>query len=583
MKIRKSGIVFPLVLLVLSFILFVPCSVDAQTIPKGQDAGARQQDISATEKQKDIKKKLFKEKDEAAIGDESIIDETVDTAQRSDEAKVLINSIVVERAIEIPERTIRSIVEKYEGHSLTLTDMRKIAGLITDEYRSRGNVTSFAYLVPQKITNNTLRIAITEGNVGSVHIKGNRYFSKWLLGNYLDMNKDEIFNYDKLRENLDFINSNPDLNVNAILERGDEQGQTDINLKVKDRLPLHATLGMNNYNSRYLDRYKYLMELKCNNFLALGHTLTGEIQLGEAERYQLYSARYLAPIDSRNTIGASYIRLNQRLGREVGDLEIKGTGDIFSLFYTHTAVNTDNFTLNITPGFTYKDIDNEVLDVITSEDNVRIAKIGFDVDYLDEFNGRTIITQEFDLGLKDVFGGMNGSGYNSSRAGAGGDFFKSVTNFARVQSLPADLALMVKGTIQLSNDSLPSAEQIFIGGAKTVRGYPVSEYGGDSGYQTAVELYIPPYLIPEDWEIPYADTTWYDAMRFMCFFDWGLVNTNSPNSGEQAQDDIYSFGPAVRFNIPNRLSVSLDWGIQLGKDSSDGSNTAGYVEVKLFF
>jgi hemolysin activation/secretion protein len=564
-------------------VFFSFSSLEAQVIPKGQDAGARQQDLAVEKRDEKIAKQLAQSKEDALVGDEKVLSDGDIVTPGTDNARVLINKIEVEGALELPERVVRSIVDPYEMQTMSISDMRKIADLITKEYRSRGNVTTFAYLIPQKITNNTLRIAVAEGNVGAINIDGNKYFSERLLQRYLDMRKDDIFNYDKLRTNLNYINANQDINVNAVLERGDEKGQTDINLHVKDRFPLHATLGMNNYNSRYLDRYKYLMELQYNNFLGLGHILTGEIQLGEADRYQLYSARYLAPLDSRNSLGLSYIRLNQRLGREVGDLEIKGTGDIISLFHSFTVVNTDTLNFAITPGFTYKDIDNEVLNVITSEDNVRIAKLGFDVDYTDPFAGRTIITQEFDCGIKDIFGGLGESDYNSSRTGANGSFFKSVTNFARVQALPADLSLMLKGSLQLSNDSLPSAEQIFIGGPTTVRGYPVSEQGGDSGYQSSIEFYIPPYGLPRDWVIPYSQTSFYDAFRFMFFFDWGLVNTNSPQLGERVQDDIYSIGPAIRFNIPQRLSVNLDWGIQLGQDSSDGSNTAGYIEVKLYF
>ena len=314
--------------LILVCLMVMHCSfcAEAQIIPRGQDAGARQQDIAQEKKKKSFKERLFRKKDDSAIGDVSILSDDVEKQTKGAEPKVLISKIAVEGVIEIPERVIRNIVDPYEGHKMSIIDMRKIADLITDEYRLRGNVTSWAYLIPQKITNNTLRIAVAEGNVGTVRVAGNKYFSERLLTRYLDMRKDEIFNYDKLRENLDFINAHQDVNANAVLQRGDQRGQTDIHLTVEDRFPLHATLGMNNYNSRYLDRYKYLMELDYNNFFGLGHTLTGEVQLGEAERYQLYSARYLAPITARNTIGISYIRLNQRLGREVGDSEIKGVG-----------------------------------------------------------------------------------------------------------------------------------------------------------------------------------------------------------------------------------------------------------------
>lgn len=550
--------------------------VFSQTIPRGQDAGAQERLFQDRIAEEEAAQRLQSAR-EALVSDASVDQDTVDHGP-----KVLIKKINVTGADSLDPVKINSIVSKYEGKELSLSDFRKIADLITFEYRKQGNVTSIAYLPPQKVSNNLLQIVVAEGRVGSIKIEGNKWFSEDLLRRYLDVQRDDLFNYDVLRENLNFVNENQDINTRVVLERGEDAGTTDVYLKVDDSFPLHATYGYSNYNSRFVERWKHMAELKATNFLGLGHIATAEMQLGEAERYQLYSVRYLAPLTSRHRLGLNYVHLNQRLGREVGDSEIKGKGNIWSLFYAYRLFDTQNFTMNITPGFEYKDIQNEVLGSVNSEDNVRIAKIGFDLDYTDNFRGRTIITQEFDFGLKDIFGGMSGGAVGSSRTGAGGDFFRSATNFARIQNLPYDLSVMTKGTIQLSDDNLVSSEQLFIGGPTTVRGYPVSEHGGDSGYNVLTELYIPPYGLSKDWMIPYTETSWYDSLRFLVFFDWGLVNTNDPQIGETAQEDIFSFGPAIRFNIPNRLSVSLDLGIQGGQDASDGSNSYGYLEVKLY-
>lgn len=553
----------------------------AQQIPTGQDIGARGQQFKKQQEQEKLRQRIKEPKDKTQIEDT-----TKESAQETPDTqgpRVEIDSIIVEGVTFIDQADIREIVTPYEGQSLTLGEMTKIADMITALYRERGYVTSFAYLIPQRITNKEIRIGVVEGKVGEVHIEGNKWFSTGLIERFLDQRKGELLNYDTLREKLNFINSKKDINTNVVLERGDDRYETDINVKVKDKFPFHATLGYNNYNSRLLLRNKYMMELESTNFLGLGHTLAGEIQLGEGEKYALYSARYLAPLNERHRFGANYIRLNQRLGREVGDLNIKGKGHIASLYYSYTAYETENLTVNVTPGFTYKDIDNEILGDVTSEDNVRIAKAGFDIDYLDQFSGRTILTQEFNFGIPDFMGGLEDKDANASRANAGGKFFTSVTNAARVQTLPYDLSLMVSGSMQLSNYNLPSSEQFFIGGPTTVRGYPNSEHGGDKGFNVQTELYYPIYCIPKEWKIPYTETTLYEALRGVVFFDWGFVSVNNVLAGEEKRNSLYSVGPALRFTIPNRLSVSFDYGFQLAQQSSDGSKSRGYVEVKLFF
>ena len=567
-------------------VLLLAGNVFAQ-IPTGQDAGAVQRNLLEEKKDKEVKKKLEQKKD-------AQIDEQNDVRQEappvSGQKSVLIEKIVVEGVTYFKLKFIRSIVAPFEGKELSLSDFQKIADLITNEYRKAGLVTSSAYLAEQKISDNTLRISVIEGRVGQVNIEGNKWFNDKLINNYIDQRKDDIFNYESLRKNIAYMNEKRDIEAKVILARGKERGETDVNLKVEDQFPFHVNLGFSNYNSKYTERLKYTAEVLSTNFLGLGHLMSGEMQLGEADRYHLYTLRYLAPITPRSTIGLSYINLDQRLGREVGDLEIKGEGDIVSFYYAYKLIDTDDLSVSLNPGFVYKDIMNEVLESTAqadggSEDRIRIAKLGFDIDYMDAFSGRTIIIQEFDFGLKDFMGGLSGKDVHASRsgAGAGGEFFRSMTNFARIQNLPYDISLMLKGAAQWTGDDLTSTEQFFIGGPKSVRGYPNSEFGGDKGLSMSSELYFPVYGLPKDLQIPYMDTRWYDAIRVVGFFDWGFVSSNSIVVGETKDETLYSCGSALRFNIPQRFSLSLDYGHALGQRSSDGSKSRLYIETKLYF
>jgi len=238
--------------------------------------------------------------------------------------------------------------------------------------------------------------------------------------------------------------------------------------------------------------------------------------------------------------------------------------------------------MSISPGFDYKEIQNTVLGVVISEDHMRVAKIGVDLDFSDRLNGRNIITQEFDMGIKDIFGGLARKDPGASRVGSGGEFFKMVTNAARIQSLPWDTTLMVKGSMQLTAYNLTSTEQFNIGGPTSVRGYPVAEYAGDSGGTASAEFYVPPYFIPKEWTVPFSDTSFYDAIRILGFFDWGYVTTKTTQIGESGNETLFSAGPALRFDVPGKMSLSLDWGFGLGQQGSDGIKNRGYVEVKVF-
>ncbi|MDD4957697.1 MAG: ShlB/FhaC/HecB family hemolysin secretion/activation protein, partial [Candidatus Omnitrophica bacterium] len=530
-------------------------------------------------------KALKTKKTEPDIKEESgVIPEAPAGPAKEEGPKVFIEKIEVEGVTVFRPAFIQKLVKPYEGTEMSLAGFQAVADKITDEYRKRGYVTSVAYLLPQRIENQTLRIAVSEGKVGEITVTGNRYFKASSLLRYLDQRKGDLFNYDTLRENVQYINEHPDRNASTVLAKGAGPGETDINMEVRDKLPLHATLGYNNYNSRFLEKNKYSTELKATNFLGMGHIVSGEMQLGEAGRFSLYSARYLLPIDEKSQIGASYIHLYQELAGNVGDLEITGRGDIVSLYYSYKLINTDNFTMSVVPGFEYKEIQNKLLGIIVSQDLMRIGKLGLDFDISDPWGGRNIITQTFNFGIKDIFGGLGKNDPRASRAAskAGGQFFSSVTNFARIQDLPWDLSYMMRGSMQLTGDALTSSEQFNIGGFSTVRGYPVAEYAGDRGFQMSHELYVPPYGVPKDWRIPFTRETVYDSLRGLIFFDWGKVENKNPAVGELSQETIYSFGPGLRFDIPGKLSVSFDYGFGLGQKGSDGAKSRAYIEVKMF-
>jgi len=95
---------------------------------------------------------------------------------------------------------------------------------------------------------------------------------------------------------------------------------------------------------------------------------------------------------------------------------------------------------------------------------------------------------------------------------AGGSFFRTLTNAARIQPLPGQLSLMTRCAMQLAADDLVSTEQFNIGGVSTVRGFPSAEHTGDRGYTSSVELYVPPYFLPKELEVPFSNTSFYDAL-----------------------------------------------------------------------
>ncbi|MCM8773916.1 MAG: BamA/TamA family outer membrane protein [Candidatus Omnitrophica bacterium] len=529
------------------------------------------------EKKKELEERIIKEKEKE---EEFVIEE--EKVPLEEEKKILINKIEVRGVTLISQEIINGIIFDYQGKELSLKDMRKICDLITDEYRKIGYLTSRAYLPPQTIKDGLLVIMVIEGKVGEISIQGNRFFKTPLLKKNLKIKPGQIFDYGLLQKSIRIINEHPDRFVKAVLVPGKETGITDIVLDVKDNLPLHFGFDYDNFGSTYIDKDRYSVNFEHNNLLGYDDRLNIKLQRSQADYYQLKNFNYLFPIYRDWNIGGYYGYSKNKLGGDYEDLDIRGKSRTAGLFFNHRLINEYNLDLTLNFGFDYKHILNYIAGERTSRDEVRLFKLGVDIDNLDKF-GRTIFTIEGDLGVPHILGGVSSKDPYATREGAGGKFSKLVTNIYRLHPLPLSSSLLLKNQFQFSNYNLLSVEQFQIGGITNVRGYPSAEYSGDKGLSTSVEWSFPFYGIPKTTRVPFSKATVYSATRFMLFYDWATTHLNRVLAGEKKHQTLKGWGFGVRLNLPENFYARVEFAYPLGKTPSDSDHLHTYLNLGKSF
>ena len=120
-----------------------------------------------------------------------------------------------------------------------------------------------------------------------------------------------------------------------------------------------------------------------------------------------------------------------------------------------------------------------------------MLRVGLNYDWIDS-TGRNFISFSVFQGLEEAFGGMENNDTKSSRFGADNRFTKAYVNWARVQKVMDRVSILIRGSGQASTRPLVVTEQFFIGGADSVRGYPLGEFLGDDGYNVSTELRVSP-------------------------------------------------------------------------------------------
>ncbi|MFH1441010.1 MAG: ShlB/FhaC/HecB family hemolysin secretion/activation protein [Candidatus Omnitrophota bacterium] len=551
----------------------------AQTPPAQEQASGQERSTQLQRQQERLRNEIETKRPEAEI-EEDLPKEQAPALPKGE--KAFIKKIELSGITLFPEAQIRKIIAEFENKELYLTDMQKAADLITDAYRKKGYITSRAYLPPQKIKDNIMEIRVIEGKMGDVEVKGNKFFKTSLYKKFITLKKGLPFNYQSLQKSLRLINQQKDRNAKAVISPGKETGQTDILLEVKDRFPIHLGLSYDNYASRFLRKNRYLTTLSEDNLLGQGDILTLQYMITDAQDYDLKSSRYLYPVTINTDLGFYWAKSKLALGKEYKNVMARGKSKIFSLYVNQELINAENLTLTWNTGFDYKDIFNFLLAVESSRDRLRVAKTSLDLDATDKW-GRNLLTTEFAFGIPNIMGGLRKKDPRCSRSGAGGKFTKTTINFLRLQRLPFSSTILWKNQAQISPYILPAAEQFQLGGINNVRGYPLAEFVGDSGYSMSWDWAIPVYFIPKAIKVPFSKARLYDAFRVVAFYDWANVHLNRPLAGEIKDTTRRGFGCGLRLNLPENFSVRADFAWPLDEIPSDGKHYHSYLEVKKEF
>jgi hemolysin activation/secretion protein len=174
----------------------------------------------------------------------------------------------------LSDETLESIFSKYVGTNLTREDVFNAQKDLVLEYRARGYATVNVVRPPQHITNGILRLDVTEGTLALINVVGNRWYSSNNVMRALpSLRTNMILNDKVLAAEFDRANANQDRQIYAMLTNGPTTGTTELDLVVKDRLPLHAKAELNNQASPGTPDLRVNTSAVYNNLWQENHSL----------------------------------------------------------------------------------------------------------------------------------------------------------------------------------------------------------------------------------------------------------------------------------------------------------------------
>ena len=128
--------------------------------------------------------------------------------------------------------------------------IREGLGKLQLRYRELGFPTISVTLPQQKLTNGIVHVKVVEGRLSDIVIEGNRFYSTANIQRALpSLTTNILLNTKWFQPELDAANQNRDRQIYPVISPGPEPGTTELELKVKDRLPLHGRIEVNDKSS----------------------------------------------------------------------------------------------------------------------------------------------------------------------------------------------------------------------------------------------------------------------------------------------------------------------------------------------
>ena len=557
----------------LLFVLFYTICTPAQIVPPGNvDPGAIDK---ANLNKFNFQEKRSLPEDNTRIEDLNKNNSRTPAVMRT--SKFLVKKITFSGNKICKTEELEKISSIIVGKESTIDEVIEITNKITEMYKKRGYLTSLAYILPQKIENGNLEIAILEGKVGNIKIQGNRWVKTTYIKNNIlknnDFDKQKIFNVNNLKQSLGEINKNEYLKGQVTLQKGVEPETTDIILQIKDRFPIGLSTSWDNGGRDLIGTQKAGITLTNYNLTGFGDTIYANTSLASGSLG--LSTGYSLPVGDKGTelrLGYSLSKIH--LGGSYKQYDIHGSSYNFSPTIFQPVYRGRSLNISSDLSFDMRQSKTTLKGYNLNKYALRVLRVGLNADK-DDAHGRWISRAEFSTGLP-ILGATN-----EKEDGANGSakFFKINTNLTRVQALPFKTTGIFKASAQFTPDGLLSPEQMQIGGMYTVRGYDEGSLLGDYGYTASLELRTPISFLPNNLIVPFMpaaskfkNIALRDRIQLAAFYDQGFVKTVHPLSAENSPNFLQSVGVGLRCYLTKYVMANVDFGIPLGRDKSTNQN-----------
>ena len=454
-------------------------------------------------------------------------------ATQSDITFVL-TDIVFDESTVLTAEELDALKKPYLHTSVTLKKLYRLVDEINALYEQKGYVVCRAGIAPQTIKGGVVKISLLEGKTGFVTITGNESTDGSYITDRLPLEKGKVVSMTELSDDVVHFNGTNDVQLRVRLKAGHREGTTDYEIFAFE--PEREVWNLFTDNAGAESSGEWRGGLSFYNASMTGKRDSLQVGTLFSDGVKSASVRYGLPVGTngqRIDVSFAANSVHTKNG-ELAPLDVRGHSSAMALTYTMPIKVTKNHKAEASLAIGHQDSKTNFMQYAWVDDS--ITSVTGAVSFTD-YGKNSILYHSHSYSVSEWEN-------IESREKTSGRYLLT----AMYQKLNRDRSLFTMrlyGQAAL-NHYLASAEQFYIGGVYSVRGYEENYLSADSGLSLNLEYRVP-------------DT---HRSEWVWFADGGIV------LGHNQYDDhaMASVGGGYTWKFAPTASATLLVGVPLERD-----------------
>ncbi|MBX9885020.1 MAG: ShlB/FhaC/HecB family hemolysin secretion/activation protein [Novosphingobium sp.] len=482
----------------------------------------------------------------------------------------------------LSQAEVERIVYRFSGPGKTKDDVEAARKAIQDAYAAKGMEAVIVEVPVQDrdtFAQGIVQIAVAEAPAGLIRVVDSKYHSLWVARQQVPSLKEgKPIDFKALQGDLAIANRFPDRSLNPEFKPGRVPGTVDVDLRMTDERPLHASIDLNNDNSPSTTALRTSASVRYTNLWQAGHSLAFTYIVAPQNRAEteVFSGSYTIPLlSSPWSFSVSGYHSNSNIAA-TGGSAVLGRGYQVGLraIWQLPARRTLQ-TISFGPDF--KSFQQRILVGTTLANSAPIRYIPFEVAYslsgggdhssyqlgLGATAGLRVIKGEVCIIVSGVC--VPADSFQNREQFSYENFVHVNLNLGYTRNLTSDIEAELRVAGQLADSHMVTNEQFAAGGLHSVRGYYAAEGVGDDGISSNLELRLPSLA---NWLAGRGSwLKWMNDARFYAFADTAHLYIRNASQGQTSEYHLVGLGGGLRWRMFDKISGEVVGAVPLTNGS----------------